>query len=976
MSNHSGRGPGAPSAKPPPDHLPEQGILLGYSLEHQRRTAPIGFSYGDPPPESVPEGAPTLDPILHTGGGHLLTIAPTGAGKGISCIIPSLLRYPGPVIVIDPKGENYAVTAERRRALGQEVVVLDPIGITNAPEPGALNPLDLIDPADAQSIDDTAALASLLSGGIEKEDPRNLFWYQRGEQLLTGIIQLVAVTRTGGDRTLGEVRRILNLPSADFLQLAATQMAHCSDADVRQVAGTLVNPAQEMIGSILGMAQNSLGFLRGERVHASTSTSTFALADITAGAPVSIYLVIPPDKLESHRNLLRVWIGTLMSALMRRRAPVANGTLLILDEAAQLGPLDQLRQAVTLMRGYGLQTWSFWQDLSQLLNLYPRDWETMYNNCRVHQAFGFTTLKAATATCDLLGFHDPLEALRLDVDEMILSVSGDEAVIAQKPNYLTDPAFNGMYASNPFYTRSGEEPPKPARPTRVYVRPAEEEDSGPDVGPSYAADAEQGSGDQAAGPPGEDGPGARDPAPVRRGAGLLDPLPGVRMEDANAVPFVLELVRDRLGGAWNPITAHIRGISPSFWADHHIVEVSDPTQERERQLVLVRQRDIRAFDGRASEFRTLLREIPTTISADTVAEWVRIYLHFARWEDERIRLVETVDQLRYWTGAHDVDLGAYATVPHPIRVVGGGEDVPWELEAVELTEGALRSVRIEVGRDGEIGAIARDRVLAALDLPLDYPTVGLDGAGQDPLVADELRDIHGRWELLVEVDRHAALRRLSNGEGVVLDWDADVLRRALRCAPGWDLLRIGGEGPSAGSFAFSGPEVAWHISHRHPGYLRAFARGTPADGHPPLRLDDPEAVKEYLRLHTWFMGGTAGDSVLLLDRFDQLPIDASAATGTELHNQLRARWVPLTVAPPRADDPDVVAARATGTALQGGHIRFLDFTVGHEATVGLVESDRMEHQMPLDEGRLLRLLAMPPLGRPHTQVRSGTEGTP
>lgn len=47
--------------------------------------------------------------------GHLMTIAPTGAGKGVSASIPACLTWQGPLIVIDPKGEHYAVTARRRR---------------------------------------------------------------------------------------------------------------------------------------------------------------------------------------------------------------------------------------------------------------------------------------------------------------------------------------------------------------------------------------------------------------------------------------------------------------------------------------------------------------------------------------------------------------------------------------------------------------------------------------------------------------------------------------------------------------------------------------------------------------------------------------------------------------------------------------------------------------------------------------------
>lgn len=43
--------------------------------------------------------------------GHILTCAPTGAGKGLGGVIPNLLDYPGSAFVLDFKGENYAVTS-------------------------------------------------------------------------------------------------------------------------------------------------------------------------------------------------------------------------------------------------------------------------------------------------------------------------------------------------------------------------------------------------------------------------------------------------------------------------------------------------------------------------------------------------------------------------------------------------------------------------------------------------------------------------------------------------------------------------------------------------------------------------------------------------------------------------------------------------------------------------------------------------
>ena len=67
--------------------------------------------------------------LRYAGPAHLLTIAPTRTGKGVGTIIPNLLDYPGPVVCIDPKGENARVTARERGKFGP-VHVLDPFGVT------------------------------------------------------------------------------------------------------------------------------------------------------------------------------------------------------------------------------------------------------------------------------------------------------------------------------------------------------------------------------------------------------------------------------------------------------------------------------------------------------------------------------------------------------------------------------------------------------------------------------------------------------------------------------------------------------------------------------------------------------------------------------------------------------------------------------------------------------------------------------
>lgn len=953
--------------KDPPSRLPEEGILLGYSLEQRHRTAPIGFTYGtdEARNDARKSDSPTLDPILHVGGGHLMTIAPTGGGKGVGCIVPSLLRYAGPVIVIDPKGENYAVTAARRRALGQEVVVLDPLGITGAPETGALNPLDLIDPASDQSIDDAASLASLLSGGVEREDPRNMFWYQRGAQLLTGLIQFVAADLPRERRNLSEVRRLLNLPADDFSALARTQMANSSDPDVRQVAGTLANPAAEMIGSIMGMSQNSLGFLRGPLLHESTASSTFSLDAITAGDPLSIYIVIPPDKLESHRNLLRLWIGVLMSGLMRRRAPVPRPTLLILDEAAQLGPLDQLRQAITLMRGYGVQTWSFWQDVSQLENLYPRDWETMYNNCRVHQSFGFTTLKGAEDACALLGFHDPIEALQLDADEMILSVSGDEAVIAQKPNYLTDPAFQGLFASNPFYSKTSEEPPTPQRPKRLYIRP-----TFPRLGEGQVIDEVS---REVAGSEDEEDESDRlldiealfessglatedDPVEPVTGSSLLDPLPDVEVDWPSGVLEFLTLLVDQLGGSWNPVTSQIRGVSPSFYPNCHIVEIIDASHDPSRLLVFKRHANLRVFRGDAPEFDRLNREFTPRLTDENVREYVRLRLHFGGGT-RRIRIADTADRLRFWIGRRGDQLEEVSRLLEPlesVREASGG----WTVTGTAVFEGALARVRIAVEEDGTFRVVETE-TLIPLGGADGYPAVDLDGGKLPEVLGERLEAIHGWWEALEGSDRRALFSDLSPGDLDRAKRSDIILRRTLACYPHWDLVRIANPDWPQKHFVVHRAGQAIPVLTGTSEWLHTIFHGIHDAG---PELDSPEQAQEYLRFFTWLISSPSKYWVLL-DRPDHLPLTDEPTMAPKAWKELEEAWTPLSSVPTSDQDRTSVLWRFKGTLLHARQVVRAEFEISQDGMVEMTEAEDLVDDAGVDDSMLGRILALPPLGR-------------
>ena len=385
--------------------------------------------------------------IQYDGDAPLLTIAPTGAGKGVSSIIPTALTHPDPMVIIDPKGEAHQVTADARRKMGHQVVCIDPFDYCGEGSTDGLNPLDLIDVGGKTAADDAKSLAVALSPTTKSEDP---FWDQRSGQLFAGIILWIAAYLPKKDRHLGYLKKILNTDEASRM-VALAAMATCDKWDnmVRDSAHILPDAPDKTRGSILTVAQQHAAFLNSEPVVASLSKSSVSLESIINGDPVTIYIIMPPERLESHAQLLRLWLTTIITAIARRRGAAKSRTLLMVDEAAQLGNLPALKSALTLMRGYGLTTWTFWQSLSQIQSTYPKDWQTIIDNAAATQAFGFYNHTFAEAMAKLTGYKNPESLSNMSQDNQLVTLKGKGAFICQRNNYLTAERYKGLYMDNP-----------------------------------------------------------------------------------------------------------------------------------------------------------------------------------------------------------------------------------------------------------------------------------------------------------------------------------------------------------------------------------------------------------------------------------------------------------------------------------------------------------------------------------------------
>ncbi|MBY0460713.1 MAG: type IV secretory system conjugative DNA transfer family protein [Gemmataceae bacterium] len=441
QAGKAGKKPARPRRAASP--LPDDGSALFLGWQGTAHKPTLGFL-----PAS---SAPTADQaaLTYAGDGHLLTVAPTGAGKGVGAIIPALLTYPGTVIVTDIKGENYQVTARRRREMGQQVIVLDPFGLVTPKDRGdKLNPFDLFQVPGSDAESDSEMLAAQLAVGHEFSTDR--YWEDTGRGLVSGLIADVATSSPADKRNLCTLRELLYNDDLDYTLAVAldTRKKTMSPLARDEFISYLAAPSDKTRPCIRTTATTFVKCLGSTAVARSLESSTFQLNDLLHNRPMTIYLVLPPEKLHSHRSLLRLWVVTLLTVVMRRTRLPKQRTLFLLDEAAQLGSLDLLPQAVSLLRGYGLQLWTFWQDLSQMMKLYPNNWEALVNNASVLQAFGVPGHASRHSWRVILGDANAQMASELHPDEMLVAVNGQAIARHTRANYLKDKPFAGRFDAN------------------------------------------------------------------------------------------------------------------------------------------------------------------------------------------------------------------------------------------------------------------------------------------------------------------------------------------------------------------------------------------------------------------------------------------------------------------------------------------------------------------------------------------------
>ena len=384
----------------------------------------------------------TGDLITYAGEGHLMTFAPTGGGKTSGPVICNALTHRGQLIVIDIKGEIHAATADARRKMGQEVHVLDMRD--KNPLPGSLNPFDLVM---SGGTDHAAIGRSFAAELIERgAGERDRFWNDWAETMIAGATAWMLADTPPEERRIGALYDLFTHEDTNYKIATMMDGELCVRNRAARAAFSsyLQLPSENTRPSVLGSTVTHLRLFDSDMMRRLTDTSSMDIEALIAGEPMSLYIIVPPMRLTAYRPVLRIWLSSLILAMTQRAGPPAERTLMLCDEMGNLGRMDVLLTAATLMRSWGLTLWTFWQNVAQL-QIYGAQANTLVDNMGVVQAFGVKNLRMAQDLANIIGGISADRLMRMKADEQLLLIDG-KTTLCKQARYYSDALFTGKLA--------------------------------------------------------------------------------------------------------------------------------------------------------------------------------------------------------------------------------------------------------------------------------------------------------------------------------------------------------------------------------------------------------------------------------------------------------------------------------------------------------------------------------------------------
>lgn len=435
--------------------------------------------------------------LVENSKGHIMMIMPPRSGKGITSVVPTLLKtWKKSVFVLDVKGENHALTSGARKQNLDNDILRFSLRSENSCK---YNPLAEVRINCPEEKEDIAYIteelikenSDMIKSSIYIEKTRKVF-----SNVLTYLLyenfwenlDLNSFSVSNLTLTLKDVKSIFKNFSIfsewienikDFesffdFENVKKKYPNCfypdilKKYDIKKNAKNLENSILQLkklmtdyksdedkydIEDYINIINNSLSFLENSTISNNLSGSDFKMIDIMNGKnPVSFYYVISPAAFLDESPILRIFIKQMIDKLTSEdlKENHKHELLLLMDEFPALGKLDCLEKSIGYLAGYKIKLMIVLQSLYQLKKIYG-ELEGFSSNCGIQVFSQANDETTANYVSELLGkqkktfFEDYLlnssEILKLPSDKIIIKKFGKQPVLANKFIYFQDKEY-------------------------------------------------------------------------------------------------------------------------------------------------------------------------------------------------------------------------------------------------------------------------------------------------------------------------------------------------------------------------------------------------------------------------------------------------------------------------------------------------------------------------------------------------------
>ncbi len=336
----------------------------------------------------------------------VMVVAPTQTGKTTRIVIPAVLTWTGPLVVTSVKTDVLTLTHAERSRRGA-VHVFDPTGATGHP---TTRWSPLLGCSTYPGAERTAAWL-VEAAGEPRPGENTAFWETLGAKLLGPLLYAAAASAGGIEQVARWVDRRTTTEVTEVLKLLG-------DTDALDAWAASCAREERQRDSVYATAETILRAFASPTVRAATRLDADghvegAVLDVDRliRRGETLYLVAPAHEQQRLSPLFQALVQAVIRAAQDAYAvsgvPLDPPLLLMLDEAANIAPLQDLDLHVATGAGQGIQICSVWQDLAQVATVYGRQAATVVNGhtARVFLP-GSADLGTLEATSKMIGDHE------------------------------------------------------------------------------------------------------------------------------------------------------------------------------------------------------------------------------------------------------------------------------------------------------------------------------------------------------------------------------------------------------------------------------------------------------------------------------------------------------------------------------------------------------------------------------------------